>query len=503
MTAMDPLYYLILSKVQTGNILFDIMIISLLPLVLLYSKQLLTYFNRFITSFRIFKRISTELVFVGYESIGDKGSKSFDYPFPLLAIINNITINNLSRCLEYINVENNGKYYNDEKKIQNNKSTITMDFMVSNYENEKIGDDLYIETQKEEVVESYKLGSKTYKTVVRLITYKKNIQYLQDFVNKCVVEYKKKIKDNTKDKIYHWIYQGLKRDKPTFSSSVLSDLTDENLKNYETFDTLFFNQKDKIIKDIERLHDIEYYKKTGLKRKKGYIFYGPPGCGKTSCVTAMANYDKRHIIEIPMSRIKTNKEIEAIFNLDSINEVDFYKDQIIILFDEFDENNGKLKARKKDYLESDVEEDIEEDDDDNYDSEEEIEMKSFNRKKKKKIEDELNLGNMLSRLDGIGNYNGLIIVATTNIIKNLDEALYRHQRLNPIKFNYAEYQDVIKMAEKYFNQELSSENIDIIKKVCEEKELTHASLRQYMEENEDSLENFIKYLQNIEEIKII
>ena len=32
----------------------------------------------------------------------------------------------------------------------------------------------------------------------------------------------------------------------------------------------------------------------------------------------------------------------------------------------------------------------------------------------KKIDDELNLGTILSRTDGIGNYNGLIIVATTN-----------------------------------------------------------------------------------------
>ena len=40
-----------------------------------------------------------------------------------------------------------------------------------------------------------------------------------------------------------------------------------------------------------------------------------PGCGKTSAVIAMANYGKRHIIEIPMSRIKTNGDIEEILSL--------------------------------------------------------------------------------------------------------------------------------------------------------------------------------------------
>lgn len=494
---MDPLYYLVLSKIQTSNALVDIFLIIMLPFLLSYSKQLTSQFNRFITSFKLFKKTSTELVFIGYETVGDKGSSSFDYPFPLLAIVNNITKNNLSRCLEYINIENNGKIYSDEKKIQTNKSDITMDFMVSNYENEKIGDDIYIETFKNEVAESIKFGSKTFRITLRLITYKKNVQYLQDYVNSCVIEYKKKIQDSTKNKIYHWIYQGMKRDKPNFSTSVLSDLNDESQKNYETFDTLFFKEKDKIIKDIKRLHDVEYYKKTGLKRKKGYVFYGPPGCGKTSCVTAMANYDKRHVIEVPMSRVKTNKEIEEIFNLSTIGEVDFTKEQIIILFDEIDINNDKLKSRQKDsentkkQISKKIDYDSEDDfDDDNYED--------MDKKKKGRslIEDELNLGNMLSRLDGIGNYNGLIIVATTNIIKNLDEALYRHQRLNPIKFNYADYSDVIKMTEKYYDKELNEEQKEIIKDTCTKNEITHASIREYLENNEDSLEDFIKHLQN-------
>lgn len=50
------------------------------------------------------------------------------------------------------------------------------------------------------------------------------------------------------------------------------------------------------INDINKLKDIEYYKEHGLKRKKGYLFHGEPGCGKTSTVVAIALYDERHIV---------------------------------------------------------------------------------------------------------------------------------------------------------------------------------------------------------------
>jgi SpoVK/Ycf46/Vps4 family AAA+-type ATPase len=66
----------------------------------------------------------------------------------------------------------------------------------------------------------------------------------------------------------------------------------------------------------------------GLRYRQKILLYGPPGCGKTCHVNAIANYDKRHIIEIPMSRIKTNKELENIINLTQINEVTFKKEEV-------------------------------------------------------------------------------------------------------------------------------------------------------------------------------
>jgi chaperone BCS1 len=198
--------------------------------------------------------------------------------------------------------------------------------------------------------------------------------------------------------------------------------------------------------DIERLRDVEYYMRTGLKRKKGYLFYGPPGCGKTSTVVAMALLDNRHIIEIPMCRVKTNKELEDIFAMNEINKVKIDKNKVILLFDEIDtgmENVSKptknpMKVIKKQLkkmtsISSSNASSNAGSTNDSEDEGEEDEIVDFGVKIKDE-EDKINIGTILSRLDGIGNYNGLIIVGTTNSITKLTPALYREGRLTPLYF---------------------------------------------------------------------
>jgi chaperone BCS1 len=53
-------------------------------------------------------------------------------------------------------------------------------------------------------------------------------------------------------------------------------------------------------------------------------------------------------------------------------------------------------------------------------------------------------------LDGIGNYNGLVFVATTNYIDKLDPALYRDMRLSRVFFDYTRKEDLVKLFEKFY-----------------------------------------------------
>ena len=47
----------------------------------------------------------------------------------------------------------------------------------------------------------------------------------------------------------------------------------------------------------------------GYPQKLGFLLYGPPGTGKTSFIKALAQYTKRSVISIPLTKISTNQEL--------------------------------------------------------------------------------------------------------------------------------------------------------------------------------------------------
>ncbi len=80
-------------------------------------------------------------------------------------------------------------------------------------------------------------------------------------------------------------------------------------------------------------------------------------------------------------------------------------------------------------------------------NEEKKEEKKEEKDEKKKPK---NIGEVLSILDGIGNYDGSIIIATTNEKNKLPDALCRDMRLTPIYFTYITNDNLCKMVCKYY-----------------------------------------------------
>lgn len=457
--------------------------IGILILFLVHTYKDYLKFN---FKFNFNKYTSIELF--GWEFLRS-GSYVYEYNYNMTAINYYMCLLKKGSDYRYFNELRNGIYYNDDIK-KSLKYDESPSYLINNLLNLHIEDDIYIDVGSEKInieTENNK-QSLNWKITMKIKSYKHDITYIQKFIDKCIIIYEKYKSTKNKNKTYHFIYQGFDKDKLNFSESIISDFNTEDHQNYETFNNIFHSNKNQIINDINKLKDLNYYKRTGFKRKKGYMFYGSPGTGKTSTVMAMSNYDKRHIIEVPLSRIKTNIEIENILKLNKINNVNFNPDNIIILFDEMDINtklNRDTKFNKSDTIEFN-------------------DQKLYNPIMLKNIsdtickiekEDKLNIGTLLSRFDGIGNYGGLIIIATTNNISNIDPALYRDGRLNLIEFKNASMEDIKNIIENYYNILMTKEQLEKIKNI--DYKYPHSTLISKLEiynDIDEYLDYFIKNL---------
>ena len=73
-----------------------------------------------------------------------------------------------------------------------------------------------------------------------------------------------------------------------------------------------------------------------LQNRSSIVVFDDVGCGKTSMIKAMAAYTKRHIVEIPLSRIHTCDELKQAFFLDSYDKVELDFANKIIVFEDID-----------------------------------------------------------------------------------------------------------------------------------------------------------------------
>ncbi len=481
----DPsMLFMMLGRQHDGSfasIIANVLIAVIgIPFLKIVVSSYITNFDNWFSGSTWSSRHKYSLKFDGYEVISN-GRNNIRYSYPLLAICHLLLNENKINRAAYINKKNNGQAHYKDEDIENEELAYILDaWQQFNYSKT-----MQVQFSKSKV-QSEKQRDNMW-SIQLIISSTESMKELNAFVERAIREYKRFIEHKTRNKIYHFIYKGAGASEDdegceSWSMSVLSDLDDARNTNYETFDTLFTPNKQHLIADLERLKDLDYYKRTGLKRKKGYIFYGPPGCGKTSSVIAMANHDRRHILEIPMSRVKTNGEIEEILNLTSINGVEFSKEQIILLFDEIDVGAEALRKRKSEEICAPAAAPVQ------------PPLQQGQHQPVKPI-DAICLGTLLSRLDGVGSYNGIVIVATTNCIEQLSPAIYRHGRLNPVEFGFMKQTDMIKMIETFYNTQLTDDQI--VKLPTQEHEITPASLRYYLEQNIDALPRLIEFLRTL------
>jgi hypothetical protein len=248
--------------------------------------------------------------------------------------------------------------------------------------------------------------------------------------------------------VYHFTLEEFNEyNMPVFSSEIMQN---EHIKCHQTFEHLYTEHNEVLMNDITQLNDDEYYAKMGLKPKKSYIFYGVPGCGKSASVLAMAIYSGRHIVDINLSKVANSTQLNNLMAVSQICEIDVKKENLIMMFDEIDtmiEEINTTDATEGDDLKTQIVSAI---------SESKTDKGNITEKKKTK---QLNFGNILTKFDGICNYNKIIIVALTNHLEKLDKSLFRDMRLTKKYFGYCSVENCCKIITKFFDKKSCDDNI--------------------------------------------
>ncbi len=451
------------NSLRTGNIIFDIIIVSLCGNLLLYYPNILSYINNLYLKIKNYFNINVDYKYTyNIECQSIVSNRSVINSNDNFTIINGILLK-LSNCdisqKNIINVFNNYNnnvssrilYYNlnllcipleDIKykdllikinsNINNNinNDNKNTDFSISKTFNIKI-----LSNNNDSIIEFINICSKEYVNIIYKSTlYDLNILYY--------------INNNERDdyfKIYKW---------------------DSN----RTFDSIFFKNKNKFINNIDNFINKKQYwdpKKERPHTCKIFL-HGPPGTGKTSIIKAIAKYTNRNVFIIRLSCIDN---IDVLYNV-------IFNSTVKILVSGVGYAFETVEFNKRIYVFEDLDcdgcDDIikprNKNDDDFIDLNEDI---SFNKNesneefkdkpkyiglpKNKTINfknNKITLSSLLNLLDGINEMTDSMLIISTNNIDKFDPAIYRQGRMDiKLELSYMDKHTIKEYLQWYFNED--------------------------------------------------
>jgi hypothetical protein len=226
----------------------------------------------------------------------------------------------------------------------------------------------------------------------------------------------------------------------------------------KTFDNLFFEQKELIINRLKQYSDIERYKRLGIPHTIGFLFHGEPGCGKTSCIKAIANHLNRNIITINLKHIPNINHLNKLFLDDYLYGRQVERNKRIYVFEEIDccldENNPFLDRNMV------VNKKIKEEDD----LEKLANVLLKDDKKEIKKTPSITTGEVLELLDGIAETDDRIIIFTTNHPEKIDKAFMRPGRIDVcVEFKKLRRQDINNLYKLWYGKEIGEKALNKIK----------------------------------------
>ena len=191
---------------------------------------------------------------------------------------------------------------------------------------------------------------------------------------------------------------------------------ENNINNFKTFENSIYqkNITDIVISEMDKFMNNENrYRSLGIPYKKGFLFYGKPGTGKTSIVYCLANKYNMPIYKASVEFFEYEKILRDIGKI---------KKRSILLIDDIDIIVNYLKRKKND-------------------DEKKDESTKMNRGVFKLI---------LDMLDGYQYLDSCVIIITTNFIEEIDKAIIRPGRVDHcIEFGDADSDQITALCKLY------------------------------------------------------
>jgi len=195
-------------------------------------------------------------------------------------------------------------------------------------------------------------GSQMETVKIQIYSYKKTMNELENYVNKITENYLDTLYESRRNTSF--IYSLVDFSKyDNVSKENTMPLWDEcRFNSSRRFDTIFFEEKEQLINKLDFFeNNRDWYQREGHPYTLGIGLHGPPGTGKTSIIKCIANKLKRHLVVIPLSKIKTQRQFHQAFfeneysHKNAKNPISFEKK--IIVFEDIDCMADVIMERKR------------------------------------------------------------------------------------------------------------------------------------------------------------
>jgi SpoVK/Ycf46/Vps4 family AAA+-type ATPase len=300
------------SSFDVSSMIWTMFTVFFLQRLLAFLPTVGEYFSKKFDSFVKANANTVNLIASG-ESLSPEETSSIEYTRVYTDIGNNVP-------LEYIIADS---ILDRACKTDNARSLNSNGHYYVNHNDEiDIGDGLYFKQ-----IET-KLGdtSQVSKVIIRVYSYTLTLTELRRAIQKIYEEYQSSLANELGDKLYYFedipvalpktMEGGLRYETapPNISFRMNPFYTSKRLNNV-------YGAAMKIVRSRVRffLENREWYDKRGIPYTLGLLLHGPPGCGKTSLIKAIANECNRHVFSIRISDHNTRTQMTNIFFSEGVN----------------------------------------------------------------------------------------------------------------------------------------------------------------------------------------